>query len=141
VNHLDKKAAIEEMWKTFDPQGFSFWKIYYIKYEGEGVKIHLTNNLKRGFLERLGDFRKYTFGPFGVYGDEPNLEIRGLWIWRGVDIPLEVKEHPSYEYYTFTKVDHASEEGKKLIEEYWCGIKEDESVVEGLTARRVEYYK
>lgn len=40
----------------------------------------MTNNLANGFLQRLEHFRKYTFGVWGVYGDEPNLEIGGNYI-------------------------------------------------------------
>lgn len=37
----------------------------------------MTNNLANGFLQRLEHFRKYCFGAWGVYGQEPSLEIRG----------------------------------------------------------------
>jgi len=40
-----------------------------------------------GFIERLDHFRKYAFGVHGVYGDEPTLEVRGIWLWRGVGLP------------------------------------------------------
>lgn len=56
---------------------FSFWRVEYEKYPGEGEKLFMTNNLARGFLQRLDHFRKYVFGSWGVYGEEPNLEIRG----------------------------------------------------------------
>jgi elongation factor 1-gamma len=74
VNSADKKACLEEhFWKKFDAQGWSIWKVYYQKYEGEGEKVFLTCNLKNGFLQRLDHFRKYSFAVHGVYGDEPNL--------------------------------------------------------------------
>ena len=52
----------------------------------------------------------------GVYGDEPNLEIRGCWLWRGTEIPMEMKDHPSFEFHKFFKMDIAKEEDRKLIE-------------------------
>ena len=61
----------------------------------------MTRNLANGFLQRLEHFRKYCFGVWGVYGEEPNLEIKGLFMWRGVDIPNEMKEHDSFEYHKF----------------------------------------
>jgi len=70
----------------------------------------LTNNLKNGFLQRLDHFRKYSFGVHGVYGEEPNLEIRGLWVWRGTEAPLEIKELDSYEYHTWDKLDMSNPE-------------------------------
>ena len=38
----------------------------------------MTSNLANGFLQRLEHFRKYCIGVWGVYGEEPNLEIRGI---------------------------------------------------------------
>ena len=40
----------------------------------------MTKNLANGFTQRLEDLRKIAFGSWGVYGDEPNLEIMGLII-------------------------------------------------------------
>lgn len=47
----------------------------------------MTRNLANGFLQRLEHFRKYTIGSWGVYGEEPNLDIKGLFLWRGTEIP------------------------------------------------------
>ncbi len=58
-----------------------------------------------GTLQRLDELRKYGFGVYGVYGEEPKLEVQGVWVWRGVGIPQEVKELPNYEYHTWTKLD------------------------------------
>jgi elongation factor 1-gamma len=42
----------------------------------------------KGFLQRIDPhFKKYCFAIHGVYGEEPNLQIRGAWMWRGVEIP------------------------------------------------------
>lgn len=44
--------------------------------------------MKRGFLQRMDPhFRKWAFGVHGVYGEEPDLQIRGAWLWRGLEIP------------------------------------------------------
>merc|ERR1712124_215679 len=67
ITNEDKKASCEFLWKNYDPKGFSFWKVYYDKYEGEGVKLYMTTNLRSGFLERLEHFRKYSYATWGVY--------------------------------------------------------------------------
>lgn len=59
----------------------------YDKYEGEGIKLYLTSNLKDSFLQRCDQLRKHAFGTFGVYGEEGNYEIEGVWVWRGNEIP------------------------------------------------------
>lgn len=50
VNSKNKMEAIDFLFKNFDDQGFSFWKIVYDKYEGEGEVLYMTNNLANGFL-------------------------------------------------------------------------------------------
>ena len=58
------------------------------------------------------------FAVHGVYGDEPNLEIRGVWLWRGTGIPNEMKEVPSFEFHTVDKLDiKKNEKDLKLLEE------------------------
>jgi len=54
---------------------------------------------------------------------------------------LEIKEHPSYEWNKFTKLDSDNVSDKKLLEEYWCRMTPDVDVVEGLTVRDVKYFK
>lgn len=133
VNSSDKKEAIDFLWKNFDNKGFSFWRIEYEKYPGEGEKLFMTNNLARGFLQRLDHFRKYVFGSWGVYGDEPNLEIRGLFMWRGTEIPQEVKDHPSYDYHKFERLSFEDPKTRDLLTEHWSSISET-GTVEGLKA-------
>ena len=44
----------------------------------------------KGFLQRIDPhFKKQSFAIWGVYGDEGKYEIRGAWLWRGVEIPSE----------------------------------------------------
>jgi elongation factor 1-gamma len=114
--------------------------VKYLKGEGECEKLFLTNNLMNGLIQRLEHFRKYAFAVHGVYGEEPALEIRGVWVWRGVGIPAEIKELDSFDCYTWTKLDMNVEGDKKLLSEYWNGL-EDDAIVEGLRAREVKYFK
>lgn len=77
--------------------------------------MFLTNNLMNGLIQRLEHFRKYAFAVHGVYGDEPNLEIRGVWLWRGDGIPAEIQELDSYTCYTWTRLDLSKPEDKALL--------------------------
>lgn len=142
VNAPNKKEALEFFWNNLDDQGYSVWRMDYEKAEGEGNVVFLTANLMNGYLQRLETFRKYAFGVCGVYGNEPTLEIRGCWVWRGTEVPFELKDHPSADWYHFKKLDVKNNPAdRKIQEEYWTGMEEDESVVEGLTARVIKYYK
>jgi len=74
VNHPDKKGeGMEEWYKQMDWEGWSFWRLEYDIYEGEGAKEHITKNLLGGFINRAEHTSKYTFGRMCVLGDEPNL--------------------------------------------------------------------
>jgi len=142
TNAPNKKDAIQFLFDNFDYEGFSVWHIHYDKCEGEGVKLFLTSNSVGGFLQRLEHFRKYCYGVLGVYGEEPNLEINGLMMWRGTEIAFEVKDHPSYEYHFFRKLDLHKEEDRKLVLDYWTIIDEEGTdKVEGLRPRDVRYFR
>ena len=41
-------------------------------------------------------------------------------MWRGIEIPEELREHDSYEYITFKKLDKDSD--RKFIEEFWLNV-------------------
>lgn len=141
TNAKDKKEAVDTFWQQFDANGYSLWFIEYEKAEGEGKVVYLTNNLMNGFLQRLDHFRKYAYGIYGVYGDEPNLEVRGVFCWRGTKIPLIMKEHDQYDYHKFTQLSHEKPEDKKKVEEFWTKLNEDEDKVDGLTARTIKLFK
>jgi elongation factor 1-gamma len=140
VNAPNKADAFEFLWKNLDKQGFSIWFIHYQKAEGENTKLFLTVNLSEGTCQKLEHFRKYAFGSWGVYGEEPNFEIKGCLLWRGVEHPQEVKDLGSYEYHTFVKANVDDEKDRKRVEEYWLSIGEGK-VVDGLRARDVSYFK
>jgi len=67
----------------------------------------------------LNDFRKHCFGVFGVYGQIPEVEFDGCWLWRGTEIHDLMKAHDSYEYSEFRKLDINNPQDKKLITEFW----------------------
>lgn len=141
VNAQNKKDACEFFWKNFDPEGYSIYNVLYEKAEGEGKVLFLTSNLMNGFLQRLEHFRKYAFAVHGVYGEEKNYDIRGIWVWRGKGLPKEITDLDSYEYHQWIPLDPNNPEHRKKVEEYWCGLNEDEDVVDGLVARTVKYFK
>jgi elongation factor 1-gamma len=132
VNHPDKRGeGVDEFFKQLDWEGWSFWHLFYEKYTGEGEKLYLTSNLLGGFLNRAEHTNKYTFGKIGIFGEEPNLDIKGLWLMRGQVLPDGlVKEHPQFEYYKTRKLDpRGNPEDEKLVRDYFSCKEGD--VVEG----------
>lgn len=128
VNHPDKKgAAVDEWYTQLDWEGWSFWYFYYEKYTGEGEKLHVTNNLMNGFLSRAEHVNKYCFARHGVFGEEPNLEIMGVWLVRGTVIPDGLqKEHPQFEYYKVKKLDPRNVPADDLMVREFFGGKDEE---------------
>jgi elongation factor 1-gamma len=143
VNHPDKKgAAVDEWYKMLDWNGWSFWLFHYEKYTGEGEKLHVSNNMLTGFLSRAEHVNKYCFARHGVFGEEPNLEIMGVWLCRG---PKEIpdgltKEHAQFEYYKNRQLDpRNNKEDDKLIREFFGG--NEEEIIGGLKAQTLRWVK
>ena len=140
LNIADKEGeGMTKFWQDYDAEGYSIWYLQYEKYEGEGEKLYMTNNLCNGFLQRIDHFRKHVFARHAVIGDEPSLEIEGVWMFRGLEVPFEMKDHPQFEYYKSRKLDITNEEDRKLISEFWT-VKAD-GKVRGLTYQEGKYHK
>lgn len=119
-------VAMPWLWKNFDPMGYCFYYMKYQKLEGECTVSFLTANQLGGFLQRLDNsIRKDAFGVIDVVGKDGCFDIQGVWMFRGNDIPPQMKDHPSYEYHQWRKLDHNNAADKKLIEDYFC---EEDSV-------------
>ena len=114
--------------------------MHYNKCEGEGDVLYMFANNLDGFIHRLDPMRRYSFGVLGIYGEEPNLEIYGVLMWRGTEEFYLLEDHPSWEYYERRKLDISKEEDKKLLEDYWGHVEEDE-VVEGRRIREMRIWK
>lgn len=120
INHKDRDAAWEEFLKDrLDREGWSFWELNYIKYKNEGQLLYKTNNLLNGFIQRAEHFGKYSFGVHMIYGEEPNLDIKGIWMWRGQEIPQQLKDHAQFEYYNTKKLDIDNETDRAYIKDMW----------------------
>ena len=78
----------------------------------------------------------------GVYGTEPNLHVRGVWVWRSqMETTPELEQHPSYEFYKKRKLDPTNEADRALVTAYWTQLVCDESKLEGETLRNFNCIK
>ena len=120
VNIPDKAGeGMKRFFETYDPAGYTIYFVHYEKYEGEGVVLYQTSNLMNGFLQRIDSFRVHVFSGTAILGEEPNLDIEGVWLFRGKGIPQEMIDHPQFEYYTKRELDVTKEEDRNLITEFW----------------------
>jgi len=140
LNTTDRVAVLKSFWDKYDPAGYSIWFVQYQKLASEGKIFFKTVNSSSFFLQKLDTFRKYTFSVHGVYGVEGEYEQRGVWMWRGTEIPEEIKEHDNFPYLTLKKLDTFSEADRQFIEQYWLNITPGQ-IVDGMPVAEVVYFK
>jgi len=122
-NAKDIKAeAMPWFWQQIDAQNEGDYCLYFshYKFNDENTKLFMTNNLVGGFVQRLDKLRKYGFGNVLIFGEEPRLEISGVWLFRGNEIPAEMKESDDFPSYDWVRVDLKDTAQRKLIEDYWA---------------------
>ncbi|XP_047310948.1 elongation factor 1-gamma-like [Impatiens glandulifera] len=122
-----REVAIKGFWDMYDPEGYSLWFCNY-KYNDENMVSFVTLNKVSGFLQRMDLTRKYAFGKMLVIGSEPPFKVKGLWIFRGQEIPqFVIDECYDMELYEWTKVDLSDEEQKERVNQ----MIEDQEPFEG----------
>lgn len=89
-NQDTKTVAVPWFLEHFDPQGFSIWFAEY-KFNSELGKVFQASNAISGFLQRLDKLRKYGFGSILLFGQEGGLSISAFWLFRGTEVPDEVR--------------------------------------------------
>ena len=74
--------------------------------EDECQTVLSTENCVSMFYQKCTRFLKYCFGVMAAVGDEPDLWVEGVFVWRGhEEAPLELKNHPSSEFYKRRRLD------------------------------------
>jgi len=118
-NEDTRSVAIPWLWEHFDKEGYSFWHADY-KYNAELTKTFMTANLVSGFLQRLDKLRKYAFGSLIIFGEDGGLQVSGVWLFRGLNIPEEMTECDDAEHYNWKKLNHEEAESKELIQDFFA---------------------
>ncbi|KAJ7946558.1 Elongation factor 1-gamma [Quillaja saponaria] len=110
-----REVAIKGFWEMYDPEGYSLWFCNY-KYNDENTVSFVTLNKVGGFLQRMDLARKYAFGKMLVIGSEPPFKVKGLWLFRGQEVPqFVIDECYDMELYEWTKVDISDEAQKERV--------------------------
>ena len=111
----------------YDPEGYSLWFCDY-KYNDENTVSFVTLNKVSGFLQRMDLARKYAFGKMLVIGSEAPFKVKGLWLFRGQEIPQFVMDECyDMELYEWKKVDISDEAQKERVNQ----MIEDQEPFEG----------
>jgi len=118
-NNDTRSVAIPWFWENYDAEGYSmYWATY--KYNDELSKVFMTANLITGLFQRLEKLHKYAFGSVIIFGEEPHLEIRGVWVFRGKGIPADMSECEESEVYDWKEVDTKDAAQKELVNDYFA---------------------
>ena len=139
LNNKDKEDAMNKFWEIYDPEGYSLWWVEYQNLPSECKILYRTSNSKGMFLQKCDAVRRYAFAVHGVYGVENDYKVRGMWMFRGKDIPQEMKDNDLYEYLTFRRIDINNPQDKQLVHDYWTKLDENDEV-EGRKCADCEYF-
>ncbi|XP_010030200.2 elongation factor 1-gamma [Eucalyptus grandis] len=122
-----REVAIKGFWDMYDPEGYSLWFCDY-KYNDENTVSFVTLNKVGGFLQRMDLARKYAFGKMLVIGSEAPFKVKGLWLFRGQEVPqFVIDECYDMELYEWKKVDISDEAQKERVSQ----MIEDQEPFEG----------
>lgn len=122
-----REVAIKGFWDMYDPEGYSLWFCDY-KYNDENTVSFVTLNKVGGFLQRMDLARKYAFGKMLVIGSEAPFKVKGLWLFRGQELPqFIIDECYDMELYEWKKVDISDEAQKERVNQ----MIEDQEPFEG----------
>ncbi|KAJ7555369.1 hypothetical protein O6H91_05G034200 [Diphasiastrum complanatum] len=114
-----RDVAIKGFWEMYDPEGYSLWFCDY-KYNDENTVPFVTMNKVSGFLQRMDFIRKFAFGKICILGETSPYKIKGVWLFRGPEIPQQVKDECyDVELYDWLKVDIADEIQKERVNAYF----------------------
>ena len=139
LNNKDKEDAMNKFWEIYDPEGYSLWWVEYQNLPSECKILYRTSNSKGMFLQKCDAVRRYAFAVHGVYGVENDYKVRGMWMFRGKEIPQEMKDNDLYEYLIFRRIDINKPQDKQLVHDYWTKLDENDEV-EGRKCADVSYF-
>jgi len=110
-----REVAIKGFWDMYDPEGYSLWFCDY-KYNDENTVSFVTLNKVGGFLQRMDLARKYSFGKMLIIGSEAPFKVKGLWLFRGKEIPKFIMDEVyDMELYEWKEADINDPEQKERV--------------------------
>jgi len=112
--------SLKWFWENYDAEGYCIYFCDY-KYDDENKVLFMTSNAIRGFFQRLENLHKYAFGTMLMLNEQPPFSIKGCWLFRGSEIPPDLKACDDYEYYVWTRADTNDAATRSKIDQFWSG--------------------
>merc|ERR1712002_114419 len=119
----DEDKSVEHFMTLLTPEvkaNYSLWKGTY-QYSDELTMPFMASNLIGGMFQRIEKLRKHAFASVVVGGVTNDLNITGLWMWRGDKLAFERSPdwQIDYEIFDWQKLDWDAAETKAMISKYW----------------------
>ncbi|KAK5581690.1 hypothetical protein RB653_001727 [Dictyostelium firmibasis] len=122
--YSNNEVSVSQPWfnANFDKEGFSIYQCEY-QYNHELGPVFKTCNLIGGFFQRLETLHKYAFSSMIIFGEEENGTVKdqsvsGVWVFRGQDLPADMKDCDDSLVYNWKKLDIDTD--KAIIESYFA---------------------
>jgi len=103
------KVAIPWFWEHYDTEGYSYWFAKY-KYEHNEPQMFMVANSLSGWIQRLDPLRKYGFGSLCIFSMNRPYEVETFWMFRGKEIPKEMRDCDDSELYDWVRVEDKDKE-------------------------------
>lgn len=119
----DEAKSLEHFWSIITPEVKEHYSLWYCdyKYADELTMDFMAANLVGGMYQRIEKLRKHAFASMVVGGKTRDLNITGLWFWRGQTLAFERSPdwQIDYEVYAWKKLDWDAPATKALVSIYW----------------------
>lgn len=118
-----EQESLDHFWTLITPEVKEHYSLWYCDYQyaDELSMDFMAANLVGGMYQRIEKLRKHAFASCIVGGTTRDLNITGLWFWRGQTLAFERSPDwmIDYEVYTWKKLDWDAPETKELVSAYW----------------------
>ena len=101
----------------------------------------LSNYNHLGMFQRIEKLRKHAFSSVVVGGKTNDMNITGLWFWRGNSLAFERSPdwQIDYEVYNWEKLDWDAPETKAMVAKYWMW--DEKAEFDGKAFNQAKIYK
>ena len=127
-NCRNKEEELKKFWGEFNTEDFSLWWLEYQCSPEEEKNLSDAKKVKNSFLQKLDNLKKESFAVHGVYGTEGNYKIRGVWLWKGKDVPKQLEQSDYFDHMTIKGLDYNDKEDVELVNEYWTKLNKNDKV-------------
>ena len=99
------------------------------------------NDYYKGMFQRIEKLRKHAFSSVVVGGKTNDMNITGLWFWRGNSLAFERSPdwQIDYEVYNWEKLDWDAPETKAMVAKYWMW--DEKAEFDGKAFNQAKIYK